>query len=40
MKVESDGSFRLDDVPEGRYRLNFEYETEIRPSRSGAEEGY
>jgi hypothetical protein len=28
VKVESDGSFRVDDVPEGRYRLNFEYETD------------
>ena len=23
--VRSDGSFRIDDVPEGHYRLNFEY---------------
>ena len=27
VKVEPDGSFRLDDVPGGRYRLNFEFET-------------
>ena len=27
VKVETDGLFHVDDVPEGRYRLNFEYET-------------
>ena len=27
VKVASDGSFRIDDVPEGHYRLVFEYET-------------
>jgi hypothetical protein len=35
LKVWSDGTFRLDDVPEGRYRLNFEYETQ--PNRFDAD---
>jgi hypothetical protein len=35
VKVMSDGSFRLDDVPSGRYRLNFKYETDS--FESGAE---
>jgi hypothetical protein len=38
VKVEPDGSFRLDDVPEGRYRLELSYEKDPSDPLSGQEQ--